>query len=163
MFSKKSVLKNFGKFTRKQLCQSLFFSKVAYNFIRKETLTQAFSYRFCGIFKKRFFIEHSWKRVLEEICEMIFSLTITPKNYHKNLLLVYFKGYSSKLITLNTAFLESSFNLCFPTAQSFLILFNFLIQVSCKTAVVKKFAKTTGEPSQKIPENISVTWMHMYT
>ena len=72
MFSKKSVLKNFGKFTRKQLCQSLFFSKVAYNFIRKETLTQAFSYRFCGIFKKRFFIEHSWKRVLEKFVKWSF-------------------------------------------------------------------------------------------
>ena len=44
VFRKKGVLKNFAKFTRKYLCQSLFFNKAAglrpqtYNFIKKETL-----------------------------------------------------------------------------------------------------------------------------
>ena len=48
---KKAVFRNFVKFTRKHLCQSLF------NFIRKETLVQVFS---CEIFKNTFFTEHLW-------------------------------------------------------------------------------------------------------
>ena len=46
---KKSVLRNFAKFTGKHLCQSLFFNKVA------GTLAQVFSFEFCKIFKKTFF------------------------------------------------------------------------------------------------------------
>ena len=57
------ALTNFAKFTGKHLCQSLFFNKVAglrpaillkkklCNFIKKETLTQLFSYEFCEICK----------------------------------------------------------------------------------------------------------------
>ena len=48
---KKSVLKNFSKFTRKHLCQGFFFNKVA-------CLAQVFSCEFCEIFKETFFIEH---------------------------------------------------------------------------------------------------------
>ena len=72
---KKGVLRKFSKFIGKQLCQSLFFNKVAglrpqaCNFIRKETLAQIFSCEFCEIFKNTFFTEHlrttastiSWK------------------------------------------------------------------------------------------------------
>ena len=57
-FCKKGVLKNFAKFTRKHLGQSLFLNKVAgaaCNFIIKETLAQAFSCEFCEIFKNTFF------------------------------------------------------------------------------------------------------------
>ena len=57
----KGVLKNFSKFTVKHLCQSLFFCKVAgqaCNFIKKETLVQLFSCKFCEIFKNTFFTEH---------------------------------------------------------------------------------------------------------
>ena len=43
LFCKKGVLRNFAKFTGECLCQSLFF--------KKETLTPAFSCRFCEIFK----------------------------------------------------------------------------------------------------------------
>ena len=43
---RKSVLRNFTKFTWKHLCQSLFC-----NFIEKETLTQVFSCEFCEISK----------------------------------------------------------------------------------------------------------------
>ena len=63
MFCKKGVLKNFAIFTGKQLCQRLFFNKVAgatCNFIKKETLAQVFSCEFCEIFKNTFFIEHPW-------------------------------------------------------------------------------------------------------
>ena len=35
VFCKKGVLRNFVKFTGKHLCQSLFFNKVAYHFIKK--------------------------------------------------------------------------------------------------------------------------------
>ena len=49
---KKGVVRNFVKFTRKHLCQSLF------NFIRKETLVQVFSCEICEIFKNTFFTEH---------------------------------------------------------------------------------------------------------
>ena len=55
------VLKKFAKFTRKHLCQTLFFSKVAglrpkaCNFIEKETLVQVFTFEFWEIFKNTFF------------------------------------------------------------------------------------------------------------
>ena len=51
---KKDVFKNFAKFTRKHLCQRLFFNKVAgqvYNFIKKESLVQVLSCEFCEISK----------------------------------------------------------------------------------------------------------------
>ena len=47
---KKGVLKNFEKFIRKHLYQSLFFNK-------KETLAQVFSCEFCKNFKNTFFIK----------------------------------------------------------------------------------------------------------
>ena len=58
MFGEKGVPRNFAKFTGKDLCQSLFFNKVAgaaCNFIKKETLAQVFSFEFYEIFKNTFF------------------------------------------------------------------------------------------------------------
>ena len=61
MFCKKSVLRDFAKFTEKHLCQSLFFNKVAglspqaCNFIKKETLARYFPVNFCKINKNTFF------------------------------------------------------------------------------------------------------------
>ena len=79
---KKGVYRNFTKFTGKHLCQSLFFNKVAtasvydiifrtyvlldfeltakilVNFIKKETLAQVFSCKFCEISKNNFCAEH---------------------------------------------------------------------------------------------------------
>ena len=47
-------VKNFAKFTRKQLCQSLFLIKLkayeASNFLLKQTVAQVFSKEFCEIF-----------------------------------------------------------------------------------------------------------------
>ena len=57
VFYKKGVLRNFAKFTRKHLRQSLFLIKLqaeACNFIKKETLTQVFSCKFCKISKTTF-------------------------------------------------------------------------------------------------------------
>ena len=73
---RKSVLRNFAKFTGKHLCQILFLNKVAtgkhlcqsplfntvpwaYNFIKTETLTQLFSFEFYKISKSTFFTEPS--------------------------------------------------------------------------------------------------------
>ena len=50
VFWKKGVLRNFAKFKRKQLRQSLFWFQ-ACNFIKKEALAQVFSFEFCKIFK----------------------------------------------------------------------------------------------------------------
>ena len=56
---KKDVLRYFAEFTGKHLCQSLFF-------IKKETLGQMFSCKFCEIFKNIFF--HSTPPVAASVC-----------------------------------------------------------------------------------------------
>ena len=59
-FFKKGVLNNFTKFTRIHMCQSFYFNKAASlrpeacNVIKKVTLAQAFSCKFCEISKNRF-------------------------------------------------------------------------------------------------------------
>ena len=47
-FLKKSVTRNFAKFTRKHMCQ------------KNETIAQAFSCEICEICKNIFFAEHHW-------------------------------------------------------------------------------------------------------
>ena len=55
-FYKKSVLRNFTKFTGKNLYQSLFFNRPqACNFIKQDTLAQMFFCEFCEISKNPFF------------------------------------------------------------------------------------------------------------
>ena len=75
---RKCVLRNLAKFTGKHLYQNLFFNKVAdlevCNFIKKETLAQAFSCEFCKISKDTFFTEQLWTTVSER------SVTITVVN-----------------------------------------------------------------------------------
>ena len=61
---RKGVLRNFAKFTGKQLCQRLSFNKV-----KKESLAQVFSCEFYKIFMNTFFTEHlrttaPWKTIL---------------------------------------------------------------------------------------------------
>ena len=51
VFCKKAVLRDFAKFTRKHLCQSLFLKK----FIKKETLAQVFSLEFYEISRNTVF------------------------------------------------------------------------------------------------------------
>ena len=50
----KCVLKHFSEFTGKHLVHILFFFLI----IKKETLAQVFSCKFCKIFKNIFFTEH---------------------------------------------------------------------------------------------------------
>ena len=59
VFCRKGVLRNFAIFTRKHMCESLFFNKVAGNFIKKETLAQVFFCEFCEISKNTFFYRTS--------------------------------------------------------------------------------------------------------
>ena len=54
VFYIKGFLENVANFTGKHLCQSLF---LTCNFIKEETLTQAFSCEFCKIFKNTVFTE----------------------------------------------------------------------------------------------------------
>ena len=55
VFCEKVVLKNFAKFTRKHLCQSLFFWPAT---LLKKTMAQVLWCEFCKSFKNTFFIEH---------------------------------------------------------------------------------------------------------
>ena len=55
VFCKNGVLRDFAKFTGKNLRHF-----VPCNFIKKETLAQVFSCKLCEISKKTFFIEHFW-------------------------------------------------------------------------------------------------------
>ena len=55
---KKSVPKNFAKFTEKQPCQSVLINKVPdHSFIKTETLAQVLSSELSEIFKNTFFTE----------------------------------------------------------------------------------------------------------
>ena len=61
LFCKKGVLRNFTKFTVKQLCRVSFLIKLqACNFIEKETPPQVFSCEFFEISKNIFFTEQLW-------------------------------------------------------------------------------------------------------
>ena len=59
---KEYILKAFTKFSGKHLSQNLFLEscRPTFNFIKKETLAQVFSCKFCKTFKNNFFIEHLW-------------------------------------------------------------------------------------------------------
>ena len=61
VFCEKDVLRNFAKFIRKHLCQSLFFNKAAglrsLTFLKKETLAQIFPVNFAKFLRTAFIIE----------------------------------------------------------------------------------------------------------
>ena len=63
---KKGVLRDFTKFTGKDLCQSLFFNKVA-----GLTLALVFSCEFCEISKNTFFTEHLWTTASNKCCHLL--------------------------------------------------------------------------------------------
>ena len=64
VFCKKGVLRNFTKFTGKQLCQSLFFNKVAglrpATLLKKRLWHSCFPVNFVKFLRTPFFIEHLW-------------------------------------------------------------------------------------------------------
>ena len=76
----KRCLRSSTKFTRKQLCQSLFFNKIAglgpAILFKKETLAQVFSCEFCETSKdfevKR--IQSGWRKGIQKtVCQMFFK------------------------------------------------------------------------------------------
>ena len=84
VFCKKSVLRNFTKFTGKHLCQILIFNKVAglrHNFIIKETLAQMFSCEYCEISQNT-----CYYRTLLQDC-----LTLKKKTTKRN---IFFTQYN---------------------------------------------------------------------
>ena len=56
---KEHVLKNAATFTG-NTCARVYFLVEAYNFIKKDTLAQVFSFEFLEIIKNTFFTEHLW-------------------------------------------------------------------------------------------------------
>ena len=72
---KKGVPKCFAKFARKHLCQSLLFNEVA---VKKETLTQIFSCKFCEILMNMYFGEHLWTTASEVLKIEILNLQVCP-------------------------------------------------------------------------------------
>ena len=55
----------------------------AYSFIKKETLTQVFSYEFCEISKSNFFTEHLWATAsVQFIKKCIFCWSLNHKRWH---------------------------------------------------------------------------------
>ena len=73
---RKGVLRNFAKFTGKNLCHGLFVNKVvglACNFIKKETLAQVFSREFCKISQNTFLQNTSGRLLLNLIKNHISS------------------------------------------------------------------------------------------
>ena len=80
---KNGVLKKFAKSIGKNLCQSLFFNKVAgltCIFIKKETLAQVTSCEFCEIFKNTFLIEHLGRLLLNISKHYVINNSFNPAN-----------------------------------------------------------------------------------
>ena len=61
------VLRNFAKFTGKHLCQSLFFNKVARNFIKKRLWHRCFPVNFAKFLRTTFLTEHPRWLLLNQI------------------------------------------------------------------------------------------------
>ena len=91
---RKSVLGNFAKFTGKNLCQSLFFNKVATLF-KKQTLAQLFSCEFCKSSKKTFFTEQL--RATASVWR--FTILIEDLEYHSHLFFSHVSSFGGKLLT----------------------------------------------------------------
>ena len=66
VFFRKGPLRNFAKFTGK----NLYFS----NFIKKETLKQVFHFEFSKIFKITFFIEHLRQQFLRDCSSLYYKM-----------------------------------------------------------------------------------------
>ena len=79
---KKGALKNFPKLTGKDLCQSLFFNKVAglwpVTLLRKETLAQAFLCEFCEVLRTPF-LHNTSRRLLLTFERVLNTLLLNVK------------------------------------------------------------------------------------
>ena len=102
LFYKKAILKNFGIFTGKHLCWSLFFNKTAglqsCNFIKKGPPTQMFACEYCAIFKNTCFEEHLWTDI------WAFSYMIKKHSkQHRKWRRDFFKNNNNNNIKINSA------------------------------------------------------------
>ena len=83
---RKSVLRNFTKFTGKQLCQSLFFNKVAG--LRFATLLKKRLWHISGeISKNIFFTEHLWETAsvsFDLLSKQLLNLELIPSSQRQN-------------------------------------------------------------------------------
>ena len=87
VFYKKSVLRNFAKFTGKHMCQSLFFNKVAGTLLKKGLWHRRFLVNFAKFLRTSFYIEHFWCLLLygkysnstkdSSLWILLFSLSLT--------------------------------------------------------------------------------------
>ena len=86
MFHKKDIFKTFSKFTGKQLCQSLFFNKVARfgpkSLSKKKLRHSLFSYGICEIFNNTLFIEYL--RAILLLLQSIKQLLNEQRSTYKN-------------------------------------------------------------------------------
>ena len=94
VFCEKGVLRNFAKFTGKQLRPSVFFNKVAgprpATLFWKETLTQVFSCEFCKIFKNTFFHRTHLVVALECVINVSFVASLKFLSCKPEFTLTYF-------------------------------------------------------------------------
>ena len=77
MFCKNVVLKNFTKFTRKHVFQSLFFNKVAdlrrATLLKKKLWHRCFPVNFVKFLRRSILIEHCWWLLLEILSDLTWS------------------------------------------------------------------------------------------
>ena len=100
---RKGVLRNFAKFIGINLCQSLFFNKVAgLNLIKKETLLLVFSSEFCEISKNTFLTEHLRATTFWECFFLWVSSTLQDETLQK---LLQYKNNYYKIIPAKEKFL----------------------------------------------------------
>ena len=110
-FVRKSVLRNFSKFTWKHLCQSLFFSKVAglgpATLLKKRFWHRCFSLNFEKCLRTRFLIEHlrwlllkAYGNILQHLLMQLYlnRTGCSPVNF---------------LDLFKTSFLRTSLKVCF--------------------------------------------------
>ena len=75
VFCQKGVLRNFPKFTRKHLCQSLFFNKVVglrpATLLKKRLWHRCFPVNFVKFLRTPFFIEHLWWLLLDMLIALL--------------------------------------------------------------------------------------------
>ena len=146
MFCKKGVLKIFTKFTRKHLCQSFFFNKVA-----GLRLAQVFSCEFCKIFKNIFFHETPpvaaynienwqkrtpfygtttsgcfWSSLLLLLITLMFVFDSNSKSFNKFKSSIYFSLKSISSVLFSIFFFRSS-----------------CLEVFCKKGVLRNFPEFT--------------------
>ena len=109
VFCEKGVLRNFAKFTGKDLCRSLFFSNVAG--------PKPFPVNFAKFLRTPFIIEHLWWLLLSILNENIRKLEICLKWFNRALILLYTDSYERTQLC-DSLFKESTQRCWFQTRRS---------------------------------------------